>query len=113
MAVPVSNGGGPVVVCRVTGVPEMVVTFGRVDDPEEPEVVVVCGGAEEPGNETVDVLEGFDVEDDEGGGLLFSIGVGESVGVPGCLFRRRSRCLWLSFSAFIEESCKAEKKTRA
>ena len=118
MEVPVSNGGGPFIVVdvdvaealKVIVMPDMVVTFKPVDDPEEPpevevEVVVICGEA--PGNEGVGGLEGEGGEGEGGGGV--GVGVG-----GGCLFKRRSRCLALSFSAFIkEESCKAEKKTRA
>ena len=109
MLVPVSNGGGPWEVLTAIGLPDMVVMLGRAADPEdeeEEEEEVVCGT---PGNEGVGVgvLGG---KDDCGGGA-FGDGVGVIVGC--CLFRRISRCLQFIFSAFIKESCKAEKKTRA
>jgi hypothetical protein len=112
MAVPVSKGGGPVVV-----LPEVVELLALEADPEELEVVVVvCEGL---GNEGFGVGVGeFDVGEGEGGcgAGTFKLGVvvgGAEVVGPGCLLRTRSRCLRFSFSAFIRESCKAEKKTSA
>lgn len=105
MEVPVSNGGGPLVV-----LPDIVLveTFGR---PEPEEVEVISGfAAEEPGKEGVGV-GALDVEgEEEGRGVgVFPVG---GAGVGGaCLFRRRSWCLAFSFSAFIKE--RAEKKTSA
>ena len=107
MLVPVSNGGGPWEVLTAIGLPDMVVTLGRAADPEDEEAEeVVCGT---PGNEGVGV--GVLAGKDDCGGGAFGDGVGVIVGC--CLFRRISRCLQFIFSAFIKESCKAEKKTRA
>jgi hypothetical protein len=68
------------------------------------------GGGEGPLG-TAGVVGG---RDGRGGGGTFVIGgAAGAAEVAGCLLRRRSRCLGFSFSAFMGESCKAEKKARA
>jgi hypothetical protein len=110
--VPVSNGGGPVrvaieVLRTVLEMPDRVeaAALARAD-PVEVEEEVFC---EEPGREVRGTLGRAGVEGGEDGRGDGVFGAG-SAEVVGCLFKR---CLGFSLSAFIEESCKAEKKTSA
>jgi len=99
MEVPVSNGGGPLVELMATGLPDTIETFGRAD-PEEVEVISGAAAEGRPEEEGVGV-GALGVEGEEGRGVgVVGAGVGGA-----CLFRRWSRCLAFSFSAFTKESC--------